>query len=45
MNVVRPYGKEYEVGREPKEGGDVEEVALITLSDNHPISGTDRWGW
>ena len=45
MNVVRPYGKEYEVGREPKEGGDVEEVELITLSDIHPISGTDWWGW
>lgn len=44
-NVVRPYGIQYEVGREPKEGGDIEEVETISLSDIHLIDGTDWWGW
>lgn len=44
-NVVRPYKEQYEVGQEPKGGGDIEEVKTVALTDFHHISGTDWWGW
>lgn len=44
-NVVRPYGTHYEVGREPKAGGDIEEVEVVSLDDVHYMDGTDWWGW
>lgn len=45
INVVRPYKKEYEVGQEPKDGGDIEEVKKISLSGINSMEGTDWWGW
>ncbi|MBB1073414.1 ATP-binding protein, partial [Rhodoferax sp. 4810] len=45
IDVVRPFGASYEVGRVSRDGGDPEEVSSVSINQFHSINGTDWWGW